>query len=1002
MSTLPVYARKLLLSIFVISGFTGLIYESIWTQYLKLFLGHAAYAQTLVLVIFMGGLALGSAIVARFSDRIRSLLWGYLLVEGAIGIAGIVFHRVFIRASDFSFMTVIPALPAGLSIDIYKWFLGGLLILPQSVLLGMTFPLISGGLVRYQPERTGRTLSMLYFTNSLGAATGVLVSGYVLIGAVGLPGTVLTAGLLNLALALVVWSVVRRREEPRPASGRGLVSPLASDGLARWFVMAAFLTGVASFMYELGWIRMLSLVLGSSTHSFELMLSAFILGLALGGFFIRKHVDSIRNPERFLAGVMLAMGSLAALTLPLYNQMFDFMAWALQTLTHTPGGWVAFNLAGQSISILIMLPATVCAGMTLPVLTHALMRRGRSEEGIGTIYAVNTLGCIVGVLLTVHLLMPQVGIKGVILAGATIHIALGLSRLISLRERPLAIRAAAAASVLLLATIAAFGTLDPTRLASGVFRTAKPTIGPGFVVKYLRHGKTATVSLAEQEGHVVIATNGKPDASIQMGPGAPTVDELTQVLLAAIPLSLHPDATRIADVGFGSGMTAHTLLTSPRLKQLDTIEIEPFMVQAARLGFGPRIHDVFEDPRSHVIFEDAKTFFASSHGKYDLIVSEPSNPWVSGVASLFSEEFYQRASNYLAADGYLAQWVQLYETDISVFASIVKALSAHFPHYAIYNLDDIDVLIVATPGSGLSTLDEQIFRWPNMRAELKHIGVNSLEDLGFRKIGDDQTLGALLNALPVPRNSDFFPYVDLNAGRLRFLQADALDLPQLTVLPLPFLGLIQPMAAPDRTPPPAATSTLARDQRVRQALALRSALMSGSMAGVSARSADDLVLLNMSVELCADPFAQHLWRLAARQISDLTSPYLAPIELRDVWKQIRSTACFQRIAGNDRSWIELFAALADRRSSDIATLGSKLLNDDASASPDERSYLATATAAALMELGRAPDAAHLLDSLGPSVITHGYEVPLGELAILSHVARHSRDSIAQLSGMPGQ
>ncbi|HEY2402006.1 MAG TPA: hypothetical protein VGI23_16750, partial [Steroidobacteraceae bacterium] len=177
-----------MLGVFVISGFTGLIYESIWSQYLKLFLGHAAYSQTLVLVIFMGGLALGSWLLARYSMRLRNLLWGYVLVEALIGLLGIAFHRIFIATTHFSFATVIPALPDGWPIHVYKWSIAGLLILPQSVLLGMTFPMISAGLIRRWPERPGETLATLYFTNSLGAAFGVLISGFVLVGMVGLPG----------------------------------------------------------------------------------------------------------------------------------------------------------------------------------------------------------------------------------------------------------------------------------------------------------------------------------------------------------------------------------------------------------------------------------------------------------------------------------------------------------------------------------------------------------------------------------------------------------------------------------------------------------------------------------------------------------------------------------------------------------------------------------------------------------------------------------------------
>src|SRR5580658_3633513 len=674
MMGLCVARRRFLLGVFVVSGFTGLIYESIWSQYLKLFLGHAAYAQTVVLAIFMGGMALGSWLVARYSARVRQLLWGYLLVEALIGILGILFHRVFIASTDFSFATVIPALPTGWSIYAYKWSLAALLVLPQSVLLGMTFPLISGGIIRSWPDRAGETVATLYFTNSLGGALGVLASGFVLIGMVGLPGTTLTAGLLNMVIAMAVWLTIRGQTEPAPSPATRTPSESSEvrDPVARWFAIAAFLTGAASFMYELGWIRMLSLVLGSSTHSFELMLSAFIFGLAFGGLYVRKRIERIADPERYLGGIMLAMGLLAALTVPVCNLMYDFMAWSLGTFSHTPGGYVAFNVVSQSIAMLIMFPATFCAGMTLPVLTHALMRRGAGEKAIGTIYSVNTLGAIAGVLLAVHVLMPLIGVKGVILTGAGVHIALGLSRLAPRGWRQPASALLMAASLTLFGLIAVLGNIDPRRVASGVYRFGFARLPADATVAYLRDGKTATITLVKHRGFVSIATNGKTDAAIQMGAGGPSPDELTMVQLAAIPLSLKPDAARVANIGFGSGLTSHVLLTSGQLQRLDTIEIEPLIVEAARQGFGPRIHDVFEDPRNHIVYEDAKTFFAASREPYDLIVSEPSNPWVSGVASLFSDEFYARIVQHLRPDGLFVQWIQVYETDISIVASVIK------------------------------------------------------------------------------------------------------------------------------------------------------------------------------------------------------------------------------------------------------------------------------------------------------------------------------------------
>jgi len=962
MRTQDLVRRRFLLAVFVVSGFTGLIYESIWSHYLKLFLGHAAYAQTLVLAIFMGGMALGSWGVARYSARIRHLLWGYVLVEGLIGMMGVFFHRAFVLATDFSFASVMPALPSGFWIHVYKWTLAALMILPQSVLLGMTFPLISGGLIRRWPDRPGETLATLYFTNSLGAALGVLVSGFILIGAVGLPGTILTAGLLNVALALLVWSVVRRQTEPAPTPQ---IAPApapftAADALARWFVIAAFLTGAASFMYEVGWIRMLSLVLGSSTHSFELMLSAFIFGLAFGGLYVRKRIAQISDPAAYIGKVMVVMGVLAALTLPAYNVAFDFMAWCLGTFTRTASGYVAFNVISQSIAALTMIPTTFCAGMTLPLLTQELMRRGTGERAIGAIYSVNTLGAIVGVLLTVHILMPLIGVKGVILAGAGIHMALGLSRLLAVRrERPRTAAVAAAASISVLALVIFAVNLDPLRMASGVYRTGSARVPLDSTVTYLRDGKTATISLVEGKEGVVIATNGKPDAAVQMGPGKPTVDESTMMLLAAIPLSMHPNPKRVANIGFGSGLTAHTLLASGQVERLDTIEIEPFIVQAARKGFGPRISNVFQDPRSHIVFEDAKTFFASAREPYDLIVSEPSNPWVSGVATLFSEEFYGRVAQYLRSDGYLVQWIQIYETDLGVIASIIKALAPHFGAYAFYNTNDSDILIVATRAPALPIPDDRIFQSPQLRAELDRIGIQGIADIRLRKIGDNRTIGPLLQQIKTPPNSDFFPFVDLNAPRLRFMSAHALELTGLTSLPIPFVELFDGGAPRDPTIEPSANSRLIRDGMVRKALAIRNSALDGSFGNLDAASARSLMLIDAGRDGCNDPGVQNTWRIAVQNISDLTAAYLNPAELEEIWKRITSSPCYRSAAAAEqRRWVDLLWAVSRRNAPEVAILGTDLLGRQNS--PADLTYLATVTAAAYIQMGQIAPAHHLL------------------------------------------
>src|SRR3954463_14057005 len=236
--------------LFTASGFAGLIYESIWTQYLKLFLGHAAYAQSLVLAVFMGGMAAGAAWCARISTRRAQPLLAYAIVEALVGIAALVFHPAFVALTEWSFASVLPALGNEWLALAYKLALSCALILPQSVLLGMTFPLMSASLVRAAPAAGGESLAMLYFTNSLGAAAGVLTSGFVLLEHFGLPGTLRMAGILNLAIAATVWLLAR------PVL-RGPVAATAAPRGVELLVAVAFFTGLASFIYEIVWIRML-------------------------------------------------------------------------------------------------------------------------------------------------------------------------------------------------------------------------------------------------------------------------------------------------------------------------------------------------------------------------------------------------------------------------------------------------------------------------------------------------------------------------------------------------------------------------------------------------------------------------------------------------------------------------------------------------------------------------------------------------------------------------
>src|SRR5262249_23687377 len=251
--------------LFTVSGFTGLIYESLWSHYLKLFLGHAAFAQSFVLIVFMGGVALGAWLASRVTARIDNLLVWYGVIEALIGVLALTFHPLFVWLVDVSLGRVVPAIGNPLLVEVYKLSLSTGLLLPPTILLGMTFPLMSGAVIRRRPtdadgrSASGLHLAMLYFTNSIGAAAGALLSAFWLLGFLGLAGTMQLAGKVNLLLALVVYWYARVPERHVPAAATEAQRRATQRSL---FLSAAFVTGAASFIYEIAWTRMLALVLG--------------------------------------------------------------------------------------------------------------------------------------------------------------------------------------------------------------------------------------------------------------------------------------------------------------------------------------------------------------------------------------------------------------------------------------------------------------------------------------------------------------------------------------------------------------------------------------------------------------------------------------------------------------------------------------------------------------------------------------------------------------------
>jgi predicted membrane-bound spermidine synthase len=842
------------------------------------------------------------------------------------------------------------------------------LILPQSILLGMTFPLMSGGLIRRHPDAPGASLAMLYFTNSLGAAVGVLASGFFMIEKLGLPGTIQAAGAINLALAAALWLIARGAEPPAAAPVDA--HDVADPGYFSMLLATALLTGAASFIYEIGWIRMLSLVLGSSTHSFELMLSAFILGLACGGYWVKRRIDETKDPTRLLGLVQVVMGLLAIATLPLYGTMFEVMTWIMQGVARTETGYALYHLSSQAIALAIMFPATFCAGMTLPLITYALLRRGYGEKSIGAVYAANTLGAILGVFAAAHLGLPLLGLKNLIATGAAIDAVLGVYLLWRATRATGPMFAASAAGVVALALALAYGAVqfDVHRMVSGVFRHGTIYTAANIKTLFYQDGKTATVSLVEFEEGTSIRTNAKSDGAINLKPGARISDEITMVLTAVLPLALKPEAKNAAIIGMGTGLTVHTMLANSNIEAVETIEIEPAMVEAAR-GFRARNANAYADPRNRIRIDDAKTFFSTRNSKYDIIISEPSNPWVSGVSSLFSNEFYHLVRRYLTPGGVLVQWFQLYEMDVSLVASVLRALGDNFPDYAIYAATDNDLLIVAGDAATLARPLADVFREPGLAHELRTVHLQNLADLQIRKIATRATIHPLVQSYKVPANSDYYPYLDLNAARYRFLQLGAGELVGLNAASVPVIAMLEGRNALPQVSLEGA-DFFNRIEQIRRAQYIRDTYLKlhpPEPVAMPRALQKDLELASLRALDCWDPAKHDVWLHSLFQVAIVVNPFLAPEEAGAIWKRFESAGCYGTLPQEYKLWIALFKAVGARDGVEMARLAEQLFERPSALPAESRRYLLTAAMTGFLAQNKPGEALRVWERYSPQI-----------------------------------
>ena len=490
-----------------------------------------------------------------------------------------------------------------------------------------------------------------------------------LIPAYGLNLATMAAAVLNVSVGVVAWVLQMKRrdrvmESDFEANDEKSSQPLYSRSQVSLVVVGIALSGAAALFYEIAWIRLLALVLGSSTYSFSLMLAAFITGIALGGLAASRSWMLRANSFRAFVAAELAVALSIIVTLPLYERLPFYFAISASFFARVPQSFWLYELAQLFICFSLMLLPTFFLGMTLPLASQIAARSFQDVgQSIGAVFSANAAGTIIGAATGGLVFLPLLGVKGIIEVGvfmqlvvATFALALGTQTTWARKAFAVALCYAVFAFHLYY-----FPTWDKAILASGVFRGLRVT-GMSYQefksaqrdkLLYYKDGANMTVTVGESKGgNRTLKVNGKPDAS--------TVGDLsTQIMMAQIPLLVKSDARDVLLIGLGSGITAGSVLTHP-VATLDLVEISPEVVEASRF-FSAHNYDVLKDPRLKLYIDDGKTFLRVTPRLYDLIISEPSNPWIVGVANLFSLEFYRDVRKRLRPGGVMVQWFHIYE-----------------------------------------------------------------------------------------------------------------------------------------------------------------------------------------------------------------------------------------------------------------------------------------------------------------------------------------------------
>ncbi len=663
---------------------------------LSLVFGHSIFSVSTVLTTFMSGLALGSYLAGRWSDRQRQLgrgpadlLKAYGKLELFIGLWALL-SLVLLNGVEAGFLALSRSGQQGASLTVFLFFCSFLVLLPPTTAMGATLPIFTQVLVMRRGE-TGSLLSRIYGLNTLGACLGAALGGLVGLPNLGLNKTVVVTAAVNLLVTILAYSLTKDldRQEPEPSTDEVPTTVREAPNATSRLVPLVFgLSGFAGMVYQLGWTRALVLSIGSSTYSFSIILTSFLASLGAGSYLYRRLFARRQPSVRDLSLLQFFIALTSLLVTVGMGYLPRLKMASFEMVGRSFFQVVVFDTVAV---LLLLLPPTLALGLTFPLVTH--LYSSRLEElgrRLGEAYAANTAGAILGSFLGGFVLLPLLGLENTIRAAASLNLLGGLALLLSyrsgrsVRRRPELAFVLATLGVMFLAP-----SWDLALMSSGVGIGYQGHVRRPNVIFY-RDGVSSTVSVGLNGGiHPYIAVNGKTDASLTPS------DRSTQLLLGLIPAALHSNPARVAVIGFGSGQTPVGLLSVPGVQEVRCAELEPAVLEAKSF-FAPFSEGALEDPRLKLVEDDGRSFILGSPVKFDVIVSEPSNPWIAGIGNLYTQDFYEGARRQLNPGGLMAQWFHLYAVSEDDIALVYRTFFSVFPHGGLYRTSPGDILLIGS------------------------------------------------------------------------------------------------------------------------------------------------------------------------------------------------------------------------------------------------------------------------------------------------------------------